>query len=293
LKIVSDAIAERIGKLPALKEVIRVHELRAEKSLGQNFILDLNITDKIVRAAQTAARNFETLTIFEVGPGPGGLTRSLAAAGPKKIIALEFDPRAIAALQDTVIAASPRLELLQSDALHADFMKLADRPRAVVANLPYNISTVLLLKWLRDIYDDADSYQFLTLMFQKEVADRLTAQPDGKEYGRLSVMVQWLCTARKAFDLPPEAFSPPPKVTSSIVTLIPRERTGVQPKFATMEKILAKGFQQRRKMIRSSLKEYLPEIEALGIDPTVRVENISVADYVRIANEVERAEQRA
>jgi 16S rRNA (adenine1518-N6/adenine1519-N6)-dimethyltransferase len=284
-------IAQIIAALPPLKDIIRTHELRAEKALGQNFILDLNITDKIVRAAQGASPSFSQLNVFEVGPGPGGLTRSILSANPNKLISIEFDPRAVAALQSLVAAADGKLELTQADALHTDFTRLSDAPRAIVANLPYNISTVLLLKWLRDIYDDANSFVSMTLMFQREVAERLVAQPGGKDYGRLSVMTQWICNARIAFDLPPEAFSPPPKVTSSIAVLTPKKRDGVQPHFSTMEKILALGFQQRRKMIRSSMKNYLPAIHAVGIDETLRVENLSVDDYVRIANEVERMEK--
>lgn len=274
----------KIEALPPLRDVIRDHNLRAEKALGQNFLLDLNITDKIVRAAETMGQDLDGVTVFEIGPGPGGLTRSLLKTNVKKVIAVEFDDRAVAALQDVVKAAEGRLEVLKADALHADLLSMADGPRAIIANLPYNISTVLLLKWLREIRQDPTSYSFMALMFQKEVADRLSAKPHTKDYGRLSVTTQWLCQTVKAFDLPPEAFSPPPKVTSSIVVLKPKKLEGQQPEFETMEKLLGTGFQQRRKMIRTSLKPYLEKIEALGIDPTLRAENISVEDYLRIAN---------
>lgn len=276
--------SDLIKALPPLRDVIRDHNLRAERALGQNFLLDLNVTDKIVRSAESMGGDLEGVTVFEIGPGPGGLTRSLLGTKAKKIIAIEFDDRAVAALQDVVIAAKGRLEVLKADALHADLLNMADGPRAIIANLPYNISTVLLLKWLREIRRDSSSYKFMALMFQKEVADRLVAKPHTKEYGRLSVSSQWLCNIGKAFDLPPEAFSPPPKVTSSIMVFKPNELQGVQPEFETLEKILATGFQQRRKMIRTSLKPYIEKIEMLGIAPTLRAENISVEDYLRIAN---------
>ena len=275
---------DAIKALPPLRDVIRDHNLRAEKALGQNFLLDLNITDKIARAAESMGGDLTGVTVFEIGPGPGGLTRSLLGTNAKKVIAIEFDDRAVAALQDLVVAAKGRLDVIKADALHADLLSMADGPRAIIANLPYNISTVLLLKWLREIRKNPDDYKFMALMFQKEVADRLIAKPDTKDYGRLSVTSQWLCNIGKAFDLPPEAFSPPPKIMSSIMVFKPRQLEGVQPEFETLEKILATGFQQRRKMIRSSLKPYMEKIEKLGIEPTLRAENISVENYLRLAN---------
>ncbi len=271
-----------LSTLPPLRDVIRDHNLRAEKALGQNFLLDLNITDKIVRACG----DILDLTVFEIGPGPGGLTRSLLSGGARHVVALEFDDRAVAALQDVVKAARGRLEVVKGDALHADLLTISTAPRAIVANLPYNISTVLLLKWLKDLRNDPGSYKFMTLMFQKEVADRLTAKPGTKDYGRLSVMTQWLCEAGKAFDLPPEAFTPPPKITSSIVVLKPKVPPAINPSFEKMEKVLATAFQQRRKMIRSSLKQYAAQIEALGIDPTLRAENLTLEDYLNLANSI-------
>ncbi len=268
-----------LDALPPLRDVIRDHNLRAEKALGQNFLLDLNITDKIVRACGKT----EGLTVFEIGPGPGGLTRSLLGSDAAKVIAIEFDDRAVAALQDVAKAGEGRLDIVKGDALHADLISMAQGPRAIAANLPYNISTVLLLKWLRDIYNDENSYAFMTLMFQKEVADRLTAANGTKDFGRLTVMTQWLCDVSKAFDLPPEAFTPPPKIVSSVMVLRPKKITGAKPSFEKMEKILASAFQQRRKMIRSSMKEYMPQIEKLGIDPTLRAENLMVQNYLDIA----------
>lgn len=276
-----------LKSLPPLRDVIRDHNLRAEKALGQNFLLDLNVTDKIARSAESMGGSLKDVTVIEIGPGPGGLTRSLLGTDAKKVIAIEFDDRAVAALQDVVIAAKDRLHVMKADALHADLLSMAKAPRAIIANLPYNISTVLLLKWLRELRQNPAHYNFMALMFQKEVADRLIAKPHTKEYGRLSVMVQWLCNIGRAFDLPPEAFSPPPKIMSSVMVFRPKELPEGDPAFETVEKILATGFQQRRKMIRTSLKNYLPEIELLGIDPTLRTENLGVEDYVRLAKAVE------
>lgn len=267
--------------LPSLRDVIRDFDLRAEKKLGQNFLLDTNITDKIVRHCG----DLSGLTIFEIGPGPGGLTRSLMAAEPEKIIAIEFDDRAVAALQSLVAHGAGRLEVLKGDALNTQLTTMAHDPRAIVANLPYNISTVLLLKWLKEIWTDPKSYRFMTLMFQKEVVERLLAKPGTKDYGRLSVMTQWLCHVSKAFDLPPEAFSPPPKVTSSIAIFKPRDNAP-QADFAKMEKILGTAFNQRRKMIRSSMKQFIDVLEELGIDTSLRAENLSVENYIAIANKI-------
>ncbi len=268
-----------IDQLPSLSETVRLHNLRAEKKLGQNFLLDQNITDKIARCCPDVADT----TIFEIGPGPGGLTRGLLKTNAAHVTAIEFDPRAVAALEDLVEASDGRLNIMQGDALSTDLTSLSTTPRAIVANLPYNISTVLLLKWLRQIRDDPASYQFMILMFQKEVADRLTASPGSRDYGRLSVMTQWLCTAQKLFDLPPSAFSPPPKIDSSIVFFRPKQLPENSPQFAQLEKVLAVAFQQRRKMIRSSLKTYSRYFEELGIDPTLRAEDLTLNDYLRLA----------
>lgn len=268
-----------IDQLPSLSETVRLHNLRAEKKLGQNFLLDQNITDKIARCCPDVADT----TIFEIGPGPGGLTRGLLKTNAAHVTAIEFDPRAVAALEDLVQASDGRLTIVQGDALSTDLTSLSTTPRAIVANLPYNISTVLLLKWLRQIRDEPASYQFMILMFQKEVADRLTASPGSRDYGRLSVMTQWLCTAQKLFDLPPSAFSPPPKIDSSIVFFRPKQLPENSPQFAQLEKVLAVAFQQRRKMIRSSLKTYSRYFEELGIDPTLRAEDLTLNDYLRLA----------
>lgn len=271
--------------LPPLREVIRDHGLRAEKSLGQNFLLDQNLTDKIVRLS---GEILPETTLLEIGPGPGGLTRSLLQTPAKKIVAIEFDARAVLALSSLSQAYSGRLQVIEGDALAVDFLEVTSPPRAVLANLPYNISTVLLLKWLQQIRNDSSSYSFLSLMFQKEVADRILSGHGNKVYGRLSVLAQWLCDVKRLFDLPPSAFTPPPKVSSTVLHFRPRKLQESSPSFSVMEEILAAAFQQRRKMIRSSLSAYLPSLESSGIQPNLRAEDLSVADYVRLAQDVER-----
>ncbi len=270
--------------LPPLREVIRLHDLRAEKALGQNFLLDQNLTDKIARLAGDMAGK----TVVEIGPGPGGLTRSLLRSEAAHVLAIEFDKRAVAALQDLVAAADGRLTLLQDDALHCDLVKAAPAPRAIVANLPYNISTVLLVHWLEMIRMDAHVFDSMTLMFQKEVADRILAPPGSKTYGRLSVMAQWLCSVKRVMELPPSAFTPPPKIDSTVVHFVPRPSGSDWPKFETVEKILASAFQQRRKMIRSSLKTYIVAMETTGLEQTLRAEDVSVEQYLDLARAVEK-----
>ncbi|HEU4838212.1 MAG TPA: 16S rRNA (adenine(1518)-N(6)/adenine(1519)-N(6))-dimethyltransferase RsmA [Micavibrio sp.] len=277
-----------IAELPPLREVIREHGLRAEKSLGQNFLLDLNLTGKIARAAKTV----KGACVFEIGPGPGGLTRAILESGAKKLIAIEYDQRAVAALQGLKDASGGRLDIVHADALHADLPALAEQyglkpPYAIVANLPYNIATPLLTGWLEQIHADPAFYCEMVLMFQKEVAQRIVAKPSTKAYGRLSILAQWLCEARLAFDVPAAAFTPPPKVTSSIVRLVPRKKQAAD--FAVMEKLTAAAFGQRRKMIRGSLKEYMPYIEQCGLRPDARAEELSVADFARLAEAVTKA----
>lgn len=277
-----------ISNLPPLRDIIREHELRAEKSLGQNFLLDLNLTGKIARAAKF----IEGKCVFEIGPGPGGLTRAILGAGAKKLIAIEYDPRAIGALQSLKDAAQDRLEIVQADALHADLPALAAQfgqspPYIVAANLPYNIATPLLTGWLEQIHADPSLYGELILMFQKEVAQRIVAKPSTKAYGRLSILAQWLCEAKLVFDVPAAAFTPPPKVTSSIVRLVPKKR--IDADFAVMEKITAAAFGQRRKMIRGSLKEYMPYVEQCGLRPEARAEELGVEDFARLAALITKA----
>lgn len=269
----------RLDDLPPLRDVIENHGLAAKKKLGQNFLLDLNLTRKIARVAKLTP----DMQVIEIGPGPGGLTRALLEQDIVKLTAIERDDRCIAALQDVIAAAAPRFELIAGDALETDIVSLTEAPRAVVANLPYNIATPLLIGWLRQISD----FTSLTLMFQKEVALRITAAHGSKTYGRLSVICQWLCQCDIVFDVPASAFTPPPKVTSSIVRLVPRVLSETQPRFASVEKLTALAFQQRRKMLRQSLKTLLPDIQGFlaeaGIAETARAEALSVEDYIRLA----------
>ena len=268
--------------LPPLREVIRAHELRAEKSLGQNFLLDQNITDKIVRLSG----DFDGVTAIEVGPGPGGLTRSLLQSSAAKVVAIEFDARAVAAITDLKSVYGDRLDIIHGDAMKVDVTAIASAPRVIVANLPYNISVVLLAQWLELIRADRGVVNFMALMFQKEVADRILAGEGSKTYGRISVMAQWLCTTKRLFDLPPSAFTPPPKVKSTVVQFIPRVMDADAPPFDVMEEILAAAFNQRRKMVRSSLSDYAAAMEKAGTETTKRAEDLSVEDFVKIAKAV-------
>lgn len=282
-------ISGPIAALPPLRDIIRDHSLRAEKSLGQNFLLDLNLTGKIARVAT----KLDQSTVFEIGPGPGGLTRALLMEGAKKLISIEYDPRAIIALQSLKDAAQGRLDIVQQDALHADLPALAQAagcagPYTIVANLPYNIATPLLTGWLEQIHANPGRYSQMVLMFQKEVAQRIVAKPSTKAYGRLAILAQWLCDVKLMFDVPAAAFTPPPKVTSSIVRLIPKKRDGESIGFKTMEKITAAAFGQRRKMIRGSLKEYMGAVEECGLRPEARAEELSVQEFTRLAQVVER-----
>ncbi len=262
--------------LPALKDVIARHGLMARKSLGQHFLLDSNLTDKIARQAGDLSLG----TTLEVGPGPGGLTRSLLAAGAR-VIAIEKDERCLEALAELSAAYPGRLEVLAGDALEIDASRLGEGPRRIVANLPYNVGTPLLIGWLKRI----EAFESLTLMFQREVADRLLAATRSEGYGRLSVIAQWRAKTRRLFDLPPGAFTPPPKVTSTVIRLEPR--TDAPPvDFSLVERVTAAAFGQRRKMLRSSLKslgnaEAL--LEAAGLSPTARAEEIDVAGFLALA----------
>lgn len=267
----------RIADLPPLRQVIAAHGLAARKALGQNFLLDLNLTAKIAALAGDLTQG----TVIEIGPGPGGLTRALLMAGAARVVALEKDPRAIAALDDLVAAAGGRLEVLQVDALAADCATLGPPPRRIVANLPYNIATPLLIGWLRA----ADAFASLTLMFQKEVAERIAAQPGDAAFGRLSVLVNWRCVARIAMTLPARAFTPPPKVASAVVHLVPRDPPPEDCRIADLERVTAAAFGQRRKMLRRSLAGLGGEtlLADAGVDPTRRAEDLTIADFARLA----------
>jgi 16S rRNA (adenine1518-N6/adenine1519-N6)-dimethyltransferase len=271
-----------VDDLPPLREVIRRHDLRAKKSLGQNFLLDLNLTARIARAAGP----LEGVDIVEIGPGPGGLTRALLAQGARRVIAVERDDRAIGALEEIATRYPGRLDIVAGDALRFDpHPHVGGAPARVVANLPYNIATALLVGWLT-----LDSwppwYDRLVLMFQREVAERIVALPGSKTYGRLSVLASWRSEARILFDVAPTAFVPPPKVTSSLVSLAPRERPLACERRA-LERVTEAAFGQRRKMLRQSLRALGTDpfalLAAAGIAPTARAEEISVAGFVALA----------
>jgi 16S rRNA (adenine1518-N6/adenine1519-N6)-dimethyltransferase len=271
-----------IDDLPALRDVIRRHGLTAKKSLGQNFLLDLNLTARIARAAAPLA----AATVLEVGPGPGGLTRALLALGARRVIAIERDARAIAALGEVAERYPGRLDVISGDALDFDPRPHLDGgPARVVANLPYNIATALLVRWLT-VEPWPPWYDSLVLMFQREVAERIVAPPGSKTYGRLSVLAGWRSEAKILFDIAPSAFVPPPKVTSSLVRLVPRA-TPLPCDRRAIERITEAAFGQRRKMLRQSLKSLGVEPQSLladaGIDPTARAEEIPVEGFVALA----------
>jgi 16S rRNA (adenine1518-N6/adenine1519-N6)-dimethyltransferase len=274
-----------IDALPPLREVIRRHGLIARKSLGQNFLLDLNLTGRIARAA----RPLDGVTVLEIGPGPGGLTRALLAQGAARVIAVERDARAIAALGEIASQYPDRLHVVSGDALNFDIAPwLGKGPIRVVANLPYNIATALLVSWL-SVEPWPPWYDRLVLMFQREVAERIVAKPGSKTYGRLSVLAGWRTQAKILFDIAPSAFVPPPKVTSSVVQLIPRENPLPCDRRA-LERVTEAAFGQRRKMLRQSLKQLsvdpIPLLEKAGLDPTARAEDIGVEGFVALAREI-------
>ncbi len=268
-----------VAGLPPLRETIATHGLDARKRFGQHFLLDLNLTRRIARAAGSLADG----TTIEIGPGPGGLTRALLIEGASRVVAIEVDPRALGALAELQAAAEGRLEVIEADALRIDPASLGPAPRRIVANLPYNVSTALLIRWLHA----ADHVADMVLMFQKEVVDRLAAQPRTKDYGRLSVLAQHVCEVRRLFDVAPTAFVPPPKVTSAVAQLTPRPKAERLTDLRPLERVTAAAFGQRRKMLRGSLSSLFPDptatLESLGLSPTARAEELSVSDFVRLA----------
>jgi 16S rRNA (adenine1518-N6/adenine1519-N6)-dimethyltransferase len=271
-----------IDDLPPLRDVIRRHGLTARKSLGQNFLLDLNLTARIARAAGPLAG----VTAVEIGPGPGGLTRALLALGAKRVVAIERDARSVAALGEIAERFAGRLAVIEGDAMTLDVVPHLDAgPVRVVANLPYNIATALLVSWLT-VEPWPPWYEMLVLMFQREVAERIVAAPGTKSYGRLSVLAGWRSEARILFDVAPSAFVPPPKVTSSVVRLVPRPAPLPCDRRA-LERVTAAAFGQRRKMLRQSLKSLGADpaalLDAAGLDPTARAEEIPVEGFVALA----------
>ncbi len=275
-----DSSKNGADKLPPLRDVIAAHGLAPKKSLGQNFLFDLNLTAKIARAAGAEGGG----VFYEVGPGPGGLTRALLAEGADKVIAVERDGRCLPALEDIAAAWPGKLEVISADAMTLNEADILPSGARVAANLPYNVGTALLIKWLT-AQSWPPVWASLTLMFQKEVAQRIVAQPSTEHYGRLSVLAQWRCTAKILFDVNPHAFVPPPSITSYIVRLEPRSEPLAPCALPDLEKITAAAFGQRRKMLRQSLKALGGEALAqqAGIDPTARPEDLTIAQFAALA----------
>jgi len=271
---------DAVEALAPLRETIATHGLDARKRFGQHFLLDLNLTRRIARAAAPLDEG----TVIEVGPGPGGLTRALLLEGARHVVAVELDARAFGPLLELQAAAGGRLDLIESDALKVEPRDLGPAPRRIVANLPYNVSTVLLVRWLHAASDLTD----MVLMFQREVVDRLVAEPRTKDYGRLSVLAQHVCEVRRLFDVAPTAFVPPPKVTSAVARLTPRPQGDRLADPRPLERVTAAAFGQRRKMLRGSLSgiyaDPVATLERLGLQPTARAEELSVDDFVRLAD---------
>jgi len=271
-----------VDGLPPLREVIRRHGITARKNLGQNFLLDLNLTDRIARAAGDLSQ----ATVIEIGPGPGGLTRSLLSAGAKKVMAVERDKRCLAALADVQEQWPGRLEIIAGDALQIRLDELSDAPIKIVANLPYNIATQLLVDWLTT-NKWPPFWQSMTLMFQREVGERITAEAGDKAYGRLGVLAGWRCSAQILFDIDPRAFTPPPKVTSSLIQIVPQSAPlECDPRL--LGRVTAAAFGQRRKMLRQSLRSLGGDpgnlLRATGIEGLRRAEEIPVEGFVALAN---------
>lgn len=261
--------------LPPLRDLIRDAGLRADKKFGQNFLLDLNITRKIVRLAGVGKDD----NVIEIGPGPGGLTRALLETGAH-VTAYEMDTRLATVLE--LLRATQKLDLQFKDALEIDWLSILNRTK-IVANLPYNIATVLIFKWLDVFWQNPQAISSMHLMVQSEVADRICAAPDSKTYGRLSVMCQWLMECKGVMTLPPNVFTPPPKINSTIVQFIPHKNR-LQADYKSMEKLVAAAFNQRRKMVRSSLSAYDFDWDAVGIDSSKRAEQLTVSDYIKLCN---------
>ncbi|CUX81107.1 MAG: 16S rRNA (adenine1518-N6/adenine1519-N6)-dimethyltransferase KsgA [Roseibaca calidilacus] len=271
-----------IDDLPPLRDVIRTHDLRAKKSFGQNFLLDLNLTARIARAAG----DLSGADVLEVGPGPGGLTRGLLAEGARRVLAIEKDARCLPALAEIAQSYPDRLQVIEGDALAVDALAHLTPPVKVVANLPYNVGTELLIRWMTpDIWPPF--WDSLTLMFQREVAERIVAKPGSKAYGRLALMVGWRADAKIVLNLPPEAFTPPPKVSSAVVHITKLNAPRFPADAKVLERVVAMAFNQRRKMLRAALKGLHPDIETLlqasGIAPTARAEEIGLEQFCALA----------
>lgn len=282
-----DNLLPLIDSLPSLRETVETHGLMAKKSLGQNFLLDRNITDKIIRLSldKQNLTDFQNSKVYEIGPGPGGLTRSVLRANPDSLTVIEMDERCIKIMQEIQSLVGNRLEIINNDAMKINFSQATNKPQHIVSNLPYNISVPLLTNWLWNIKNFAS----LTLMFQKEVADRICAPSGNKDYGRLSVLSQLLCKIEKLFDLNPNCFVPAPKIWSSVLLFTPLEPTVPENDLKKVEKITSLAFGQRRKMVRQSLKS-IPEIEQklenIGLNGTLRAEQITPKQYLQLAQSI-------
>lgn len=274
-----------IDGLPPLREVLIAHDLVAKKQLGQNFLLDLNLTSKIARLAG----DLSACDVLEVGPGPGGLTRGLLAEGARRVLAVEKDPRCMPVLQEVADRYPGQLEVINADALEIDVLQHLTAPVRIVANLPYNVGTELLVRWLSPAIWPP-FWSSLTLMFQKEVAERIVAKPRTDHYGRLAILAQWRCDAKIVLHLPPEAFTPAPKVHSAVVHLTRLEEPRYPADAKVLSSVTAMAFNQRRKMLRSSLKALGGDVEALlesvGIPPTARAEEIGLEQFCALARAV-------
>lgn len=276
-------LEEKISTLPSLRLTVEAHGLLAKKALGQNFLLDRNITDKIIRLS-LSAQNLDSYAgayVFEVGPGPGGLTRAVLSADPEKLTVVEMDDRCIAVMEELKGKAGSKLEIINGDAMKQNFAVMDKAPRHIVSNLPYNISVPLLISWLKEI----DNFASLTLMFQKEVADRIMAPTGCKDYGRISILAQLLCRVENLFNLNPECFVPAPKIWSSVLLFTPLHANLSAAEIAGLEKITALAFGQRRKMIRQSLKS-IPNLEKicakLSIPLTFRAEQLTPQQFLEL-----------
>lgn len=266
-----------VSQLPSLRQTLSKLDLRAKKSLGQNFLLDTYITDKIAQAATP----FEG-SVIEIGPGPGGLTRSILLQGAPHLIAIEKDKRAVRYLEALQQAAGTRLAVMEADALTLPIWELGQQPRQIIANLPYNIATPLLIQWL----EHASAFTKMTLMFQKEVAQRIVAKPGDSNFGRLSVLSNWLTFSEILFEVPASAFTPPPKVTSAVIQLIPRQKPEFDCSLKHLEKVTQIAFNQRRKMLRASFKQFggADMLASLGIDPQSRPQELPTEYFCKLAN---------
>lgn len=269
-----------VSDLPSLQDTIAQFGLRTKKSLGQHFLLDQHLTDQIA----SMAGHLSDHTIIEVGPGPGGLTRSIIGAGAKELYLVEKDERCIAALEQLKAHSDAAIHIIAADATSHDMTALGSTPRSIISNLPYNVGTDLLLGWLSDIERDPSCYQSLTLMFQLEVAERIAASVGSKAYGRISILAQWLCDVKMLLPVSASAFSPPPKVDSMVIQLIPRAKPLYAVDKKALEKVVAVAFQQRRKKVKTALKSLNIDVEACGIDPSMRPDQLDVKAYCKLAN---------